>query len=232
MPRYRLATLAGLLSLTACAPMTAPGHSSAATQLTGIVWKAEDLGGGGIIDRSHVTLALGADDVATGSGGCNPYTARYVLTGDKLKISGIASTEKACAPALMYQEARYIALLAQVAKWWIEPTGALVLTTSNGARFAFSRTNRLAASRPAGRPEPKETLGLGHSISSTNGEIHDAVGRVRQAPLQVEHQGAWLRRHGSSGSSRSRMMPPLSTEHWPRKVDAMERAVFPMPASS
>lgn len=136
MRGYLLAALAGLLSLTACAPVTLPGAAPAASP-TGITWRAEDIGGGGIIDRSHVTLALGPDDAASGSAGCNRFTARYALTGNRLTITGIASTEKACAPSLMQQEARYIALLAQVAQWRIEPTGALVLTTPQGAPLRF-----------------------------------------------------------------------------------------------
>jgi len=104
---------------------------------TGIVWKAEDIGGGGIIDRSHVTVKLGPDDVANGSAGCNLYTAHYGLTDNRLTITGITSTEKACAPSLMQQEARYIALLGRVVRWRIEPTGALVLTTADGAPLRF-----------------------------------------------------------------------------------------------
>lgn len=135
MPRYILAALAGLLSVAACAPMTGP--AATAPSLTGVVWKSEDIGGGGIIDSSHVTLALGPDDGASGSAGCNRYTARYALAGDRLAITGTVSTERACAPALMQQEARYIALLAQVAHWRIEATGALVLTTARGAPLRF-----------------------------------------------------------------------------------------------
>lgn len=132
-----LAALAGLLSLTACAPAIRPGSSSPLALPTGIVWKAEDLGGGGIIDRSHVTLALGPADAANGSAGCNRYTARYALADTRLTITAIASTERACAPALMQQEARYVVLLAQVVQWRIEPTGALVLTTKDGAPLRF-----------------------------------------------------------------------------------------------
>lgn len=137
MSRYALTVLSGFLSLTACAPMAAPDHASAAALPTGTVWKAEDVGGGGIIDRNHITLALDPDGMANGSGGCNHYTARYTLAGNQLTITGIASTEKACAPALMQQEARYLTLLGQVARWQIEPTGALMLTTTDAAPLRF-----------------------------------------------------------------------------------------------
>lgn len=129
-----LAALAGLLAALGCASTTAP---AAGSPPTGIVWRAEDIGGGGIIDNSHVTLALGPGGVASGDTNCNRYTGRYRLTGRRLTITGIAAAKRACAPALMHQEARYIGLLTQVARWRIEATGALVLTTAHGAPLRF-----------------------------------------------------------------------------------------------
>lgn len=101
----------------------------------GIVWWAEDIGG--IIDRSHVILFLATDGTANGSAGCNRFTGRYALSRERLTIAGVASTAKACAPSLMQQEARYLGLLAQIARWRIEPTGALVLGTAKGAPLRF-----------------------------------------------------------------------------------------------
>lgn len=137
MTGYRAAATALALVLASCAPGTVPHGSAGAALPTDIVWKAEDMGGGGIIDRSHVTLLLAADGMASGSGGCNRFSAHHTMTGDRLAITAIASTEKACAPALMEQEARYIAMLAAVARWRVEPTGALVLTTTQGAPLRF-----------------------------------------------------------------------------------------------
>jgi heat shock protein HslJ len=125
------------LLLASCAPGTAPHGPAIAPPPTDTFWRAEDIGGGGIIDRSHVTLALATDSSASGSAGCNRFAGRYALTGDRLTLAGIASTKKACAPSLMEQEARYIAMLADVVRWRIELTGALVLTTKKGARLHF-----------------------------------------------------------------------------------------------
>lgn len=134
-----LAALSSFLLVAACAPMNAPasGPDAPETALTGIIWKAEDIGGGGIIDRSHITLMLGPENRASGSAGCNRYIAHYRLSGKALTITRIASTEKGCAPALMLQEERYTALLTRVAHWRIEPTGALVLTATDGASLRF-----------------------------------------------------------------------------------------------
>lgn len=138
MPRRILAALSGLLLAGGCAQMNMPASGSTPeTALTGITWKVEDIGGGGIIDRSHITLTLGPDNRASGSAGCNRYVAHYRLSGKSLALTRITSTEKACAPALMLQEERYTALLTQIAHWQIEPTGALVLTATNGASLRF-----------------------------------------------------------------------------------------------
>lgn len=100
---------------------------------TGTVWLVEDVGGGGIIDSSHISLFLDGKGRVNGSGGCNRYMGQYRLSGDRLAFDQIGGTRMACAPALMLQEQRFLKALAEVATWRIEPTGALILTGSGGA---------------------------------------------------------------------------------------------------
>ena len=138
------AGLAAML-LAGCAPVTAPAdHAPAdhapAPSPAGTEWLAEDIGGGGIIDRSHITLTLGDGGRASGSGGCNRYRTGYELSGDALRFEPAAATRMACAPALMEQESRYLGLLGQVVRWRIEPTGALILTTADDATLRFFAT--------------------------------------------------------------------------------------------
>ncbi|WP_336970465.1 META domain-containing protein [Sphingobium aromaticiconvertens] len=100
---------------------------------TGAVWLVEDVGGGGIIDSSHISLFLDGKGRASGSGGCNRYMGQYHLSGDRLSFDQIAGTKMACAQALMLQEQRFLKALAEVSIWRIDPTGALLLTGSGGA---------------------------------------------------------------------------------------------------
>lgn len=134
------ATVLAAILLAGCAPVTGPVDRAPAASPAGTMWLAEDVGGGGIIDRSHITLMLGDGGRASGSGGCNRYMAGYELSGEALRLQPAAATRMACAPALMDQESRYLGLLAQVARWRIEPTGALILTTSDGATLRFFAT--------------------------------------------------------------------------------------------
>lgn len=137
---YGAATALAALLLAGCAPVTAPVDPAPPSSPAGTVWLAEDVGGGGIIDRSHITLKLGDGGRASGSGGCNRYMTGYKLSGGALRFEQVAATRMACAPALMEQESRYLGLLGKVTHWRIEPTGALILTTADGATLRFFAT--------------------------------------------------------------------------------------------
>jgi heat shock protein HslJ len=103
-------------------------------------WRAEDIGGTGIVERSEVTLMLGSDGKIGGKSGCNGYSANYQLTGETLKVyPPMAGTRMACAPALMTQEQAYLKLIENTAMAAVMPDGALMLTSANGATSRFTR---------------------------------------------------------------------------------------------
>ena len=110
-----------------------------ATLLRGAEWVVEDLAGRGVIDRSRATLAFDANGRVSGRGSCNRYTASYALTGEGLTIAKPASTMMACAPALMQQERLFFDLLAQVRRFSIDASGALVLHAGDGRTIAARR---------------------------------------------------------------------------------------------
>lgn len=111
-----------------------------ATLLQGAEWVVEDLRGAGVVERSRATLAFAADGRVSGRGSCNRYTASYALTGEGMTISRPASTMMACAPALMRQERIFFELLAQVRRFTIDATGALVLHAADGQTISARRT--------------------------------------------------------------------------------------------
>ncbi|SEN39287.1 heat shock protein HslJ [Pseudomonas sp. ok272] len=74
-----------------------------------------------LIDSSHLTITLGEDGRAYGTGGCNHWFAPYTLDGDKLSFGKVGSTRKLCAPALMEQERRFLNALETVQRWDISP---------------------------------------------------------------------------------------------------------------
>ena len=94
--------------------------------LEGAEWQVEDVGGGGIIDNSHITIAFEGDRAA-GSAGCNRWFAAVNLTGEGMTFGPAGSTMMACPEALMQQERRFLEALAGVSGFDIDETGALLL---------------------------------------------------------------------------------------------------------
>ena len=106
--------------------------------LAGREWVVEDLDGGGIIDRSRITLEFDAtSNRLSGRASCNRYTAGYTLSGERLSITGAAATRMACAPSLMNQEQKFFRILEGIDRFDIDPTGALVLSGSAGTMKAY-----------------------------------------------------------------------------------------------
>lgn len=97
--------------------------------LQGAEWVIEDINGGGIIDSSRVEIVFYSNDRLAGQASCNNYSAEYALTGEALVIGAAISTKKACAPALMEQEQRFLDMLQRVQRFKFNEDGALLLLT-------------------------------------------------------------------------------------------------------
>ncbi|MBN9082182.1 MAG: hypothetical protein BGP04_08385 [Rhizobiales bacterium 62-17] len=96
-------------------------------------WLAEDIGGGGVIDRLQTVLDIAPDGAVSGSGGCNRMAGRATISGDRINFGRIASTKMACVPAAMNQEAEFFAALADVRAWRVDPQrGKLMLLDAQG----------------------------------------------------------------------------------------------------
>ncbi len=97
----------------------------------GPAWVVEDIGGRGVVDRARTDLVLSPEGRAAGHGGCNRFTGGYTLDGASLRFGALAATRMACAPALMDQERRFFAAMAEVRGWRFEQ-GRLLLTDAGG----------------------------------------------------------------------------------------------------
>ena len=83
-------------------------------------WLAEDIRGGGVLDRLQSILTLAADGSISGTGGCNRMRGRAAITGDMISFGRIASTRMACTPAAMDQEQKFFAALSEVKFWRVD----------------------------------------------------------------------------------------------------------------
>jgi heat shock protein HslJ/uncharacterized lipoprotein YbaY len=109
------------------------------TLLQGPEWVVEDIAGGGIIDRSRITLNFGADGRLWGRASCNTYQGEYTLTGETLTLALSATTMMACAPALMDQERKVFDVLGRIRAFELDPTGALILKADDGRTLLARR---------------------------------------------------------------------------------------------
>lgn len=105
-----------------------------------IWWRAEDIGGRGIVDSSEVTLMLGSDGKIGGRSGCNGYSANYQITGDAIKVyPPMIGTRMACAPAVMTQEQAYQKLIETATSLAVTAEGWLIVKSADGATNRFVR---------------------------------------------------------------------------------------------
>ena len=177
--RKYLCALTGsaLLSLTACSsvPSLYSNKSEGSEKLTegnpltlaASHWQVESIGRAGIIDFSHVTLNVnsnGDTSRISGSTGCNQFTGALNVeeadtvfsnksSAESFSTDKLILTKKACAPALMKQEQRFIEMLAASASYSIVENTWLVLYDSSdnetiraiAAQISQSTTNKSAS---------------------------------------------------------------------------------------
>ena len=94
-------------------------------------WVVEDLSGG-LLDDPRATIAFDAAGQVTGRASCNRFGGSYTLTGEALTFGPLAATRMGCAPAIMEQEQRFLAILEAVVAFAIGADGALILAAADG----------------------------------------------------------------------------------------------------
>lgn len=128
-----LVSLAGE-ELPECGKVPDPGR------LVGDPWRLESLAGEDAAPPGTArTLAFAADGAVTGAAGCNRFTGRARFDGVSLGIGPLATTRMACPTARAEAEARFLEALSRVARWRLEPDGALALEGAEGAVLARFR---------------------------------------------------------------------------------------------
>ena len=81
--------------------------------LVGSEWLAETIAGGAVVAGSRSTLHFVSIAQVDGDTGCNRFAGPVTLENGNLRIGPLATTRRACAPALMDQERRYLVSIAQ-----------------------------------------------------------------------------------------------------------------------
>jgi len=116
--------------------MSVTSDATAAGSLFGVIWIAEDIGGGGVIDNAQSTITFLADGTASGSGGCNNFSGKAKADGDQIEIGPLAATQKACIPPLANQEQKFFTALANARSFEIDQrTQKLTLKDKTGVQL-------------------------------------------------------------------------------------------------
>jgi ABC-type amino acid transport substrate-binding protein/heat shock protein HslJ len=109
---------------------TATTHPAAG--LMGRRWELTYLNGDENIVSPFPNIEFKADWTATGSGGCNTFTADYIVQGSMLNITNLTASKRACDQAVMDQENAFFDTLKQVQSFSV---------TNNGRELDMFRNN-------------------------------------------------------------------------------------------
>ncbi|MES4887169.1 META domain-containing protein [Streptomyces sp. NPDC096012] len=117
------------------------GAVSVQQSVTGIDWRVDDVTAGGTTRHAPATarLRIDEDGRAAGNLGCNQFSARATVHGDRITFGALRTTRMACAPDRMDFErtlARILTTGTLVAK---ADKAKLTLTDGDGDRVHLSR---------------------------------------------------------------------------------------------
>ena len=130
--------LALVIGISGCASsMSTPVESDLAG-----AWMVEYIGERPVIDNSPAYIEFAEEGRVGGHASCNRFVGEYALSGSSLSFGKLGATKMMCPPALMEQEARFLAALERVSKVQIRD-GLLVLLDVEGvAVFKASRKEK------------------------------------------------------------------------------------------
>jgi len=112
--------------------MASANAQGAGAGIDGTTWLVEDIAGRGVIDRAQTTISFDATGHVSGNTGCNRYTAVATRDGAALRFGQLATTRRACVPALMDQEHKFNQAMQDVRSYVVDATGLLHLRGANG----------------------------------------------------------------------------------------------------
>jgi heat shock protein HslJ len=135
---------AGQLKLLTASGTVLATLAAQSRAIAGTNWKITGINNGrnalvSILAGSTVTMAFGTDGRASGSAGCNQYTARFSAGDTKLRFEAPAATRKMCADAkLMEQESQFLKALTAVTAMEIE--GDRLVARDGGGAMQLTAT--------------------------------------------------------------------------------------------
>ena len=109
------------------------------SSLEGTQWLLVSLGGETPLASTAPPSAEFSEDEISGSTGCNHYFGAYEVSGSKITIRDLASTEMACMDpeGVMDQEQAFLAALRETASYSLDGDRLEFLDATGSARMVF-----------------------------------------------------------------------------------------------
>jgi heat shock protein HslJ len=122
-----------LLALSACATSGIPRIGTGD-------FVALDVNGAPVVGDRPLTLRLDSEGRASGNSGCNSFSAPYELgSRERITFGPVVSTRMACAPDIMEQETRFIAILDAAESYSVYASGSVSIIAPDGRAIRFRR---------------------------------------------------------------------------------------------
>ncbi len=139
--RYTVTILLPLVVLACAEPAESPSEtggevSDGDVSLLNTSWRVESIDLGGVIDMSMITIEFPEKGRLAGSSGCNNYFGSVTVTEERIELTPAGVTRRACAPALMNQERRFLDALQAAFRFAIDADTWLVLYDEAGTERA------------------------------------------------------------------------------------------------
>ncbi|HEU4516547.1 MAG TPA: META domain-containing protein, partial [Steroidobacteraceae bacterium] len=145
----------------------------AATNLVGTAWRLESLGSAKLQAGTQPSLEFPTEGRAGGNGSCNRFNGIVIVADDGIKFSGLATTRKACAEAVMRQEEAYLAALRDAVRFEANDKTLRIYAAGRDEPLLFAAAPAPAAApaqgiQPAAATESPSLMGIwtvvGHSM--------------------------------------------------------------------
>lgn len=126
--------LAAILLLGGCVT-TAGGDRLAQGE-----WHAVNVNGVLVAGPAALTLVLGEGGQASGNSGCNLFSGTYkMMSEQRIAFGPLASTRRACDPAIMEQERAYLSILQSAGGYSLYGNGDASLIAADGRAIRYRR---------------------------------------------------------------------------------------------
>lgn len=110
--------------------------------LVGPTWKLVSINGKNVVDKSNVSMILGAGGKVAGNTGVNRFSGMAEIKGKEISFGPLATTRRAGPPALMAQECMFLTAMLDVGAMNLAVDGILNFVNANDVAILTFAANQ------------------------------------------------------------------------------------------